>query len=106
MEVKWSTEALGDLRRIYIQHSFKSRKAAQRICAQILSEANILINHPMAGKKEPSLKNRVHLYRSLVTKIHNYKLVYYVEDNLVRIICVWDCRRNPGELYKMLTTNK
>lgn len=102
MVVKWSVEALDDLRRIYIQKGLINRKTAQKTCALIFSDADILINHPKAGKKEPDLEKRKILYRCLVTKVRNYKLVYYIEDDLVHIIAVWDCRRDPQELKKEL----
>ena len=38
-------------------------------------------------------------YRSLVV-MRKYKVIYFIEDEIVHISAIWDCRRNPDTLIK------
>jgi len=48
---------------------------------------------------EPLLSEFSELYRSLVIR-KTYKVVYYIADDIIFIVAVFDCRQNPGKLKK------
>ena len=53
-----------------------------------------LIAFPEIGRVEPLLQDRSILYRSLVATKYN-KIIYYVDDDKIYIVDIWDTRREP-----------
>ena len=52
---------------------------------------------PRLGKIEPALRGLKREYRSLV--VHkNYKVIYYIDDDMVFIASFWSTRCNPNSL--------
>ena len=49
---------------------------------------------------ESLLEDRDKVYRALV--VDKYKIVYYVENNIIYIAAVWDCRQNTEKLKKRI----
>ena len=56
-----------------------------------------LASHPHLGAVEPLLAARKVAYRNLVIHRH-YKLIYSIDNDTVRIVALWDTRRNPDSL--------
>ena len=54
------------------------------------------------GKKEPLLEKELEGYRSIVVH-QNYKLVYYVESDIIYIVDLWDTRRESRAQTDNLT---
>ena len=52
---------------------------------------------PEIGKVEPLLKSRNKQYRSLLINELN-KIIYYIENNIIWIVDIWDTRREPQNL--------
>ena len=80
MRVKWNKEALEQLDFVvtYVRREFGNR-TAQRVYNRILSYEPLLAQNPFMG-----------------IVVHKYcKLVYYVEEDTVRIADLWDTRREP-----------
>ena len=95
MRVKWNKEALEQLDFVvtYVRREFGNR-TAQRVYNRILSNEPLLAQNPFMGPREVLLANRSEGFRSIV--VHKYcKLVYYVEEDTVRIADLWDTRREP-----------
>ena len=95
MRVKWNKEALEQLDSIvtYVQRNFGDR-TAQRVYDRIFSYEPLLAQNPFMGPRETLLANRPEGFRSIVA--HKYcKLIYYVEEDTIRIADLWDTRREP-----------
>ena len=66
---------------------------------------SLLESAPYLGKEEPLLENTPILYRSLVVNEIN-KLVYYINNDFIEIVALWDTRREPKTLIKDLVEPK
>jgi len=49
---------------------------------------------PELGKIDPLIAHRKQLYRSIIVRRLN-KIVYYIKDDTIRIVAMWDTRREP-----------
>jgi plasmid stabilization system protein ParE len=102
MEVKilWSDTALAQLEDIFDFHKITANHAvAIKLVKSIVQKTLILQSTPLLGVKEPLLSEKSFEYRFLVEK--NYKIIYRFNDNLIRIITIFDCRQNPSKLRKV-----
>jgi plasmid stabilization system protein ParE len=101
MEVRvlWTDSALSQLEDIYDYYKIKaSPRIAKKLVKTLVEETIILESNPLIGVKEPLLSERPYEYRFLVKS--NYKIIYRFNENLIRIISVFDCRQNPKKIEK------
>jgi plasmid stabilization system protein ParE len=97
LKVFWTETARNQLEEINNYYRFKaSIKVAQKLINQILDKALILKTQPQAGQVELLLKHRKYEYRYLIQG--NYKIIYWIEDNYIKIASVFDCRQNPNKI--------
>ena len=96
MTIKWYIEAVGDLDKIYGYYVTKNPRAAAMLYNKILDAVEILKTQPYAAAVEQMLIGCIENYRSLV--VENYKVVYFIKDDLVLIVQIFDCRQNPIKL--------
>jgi len=95
--VVWSDSAIEELRNIYeFYYSKASKRVADKITNSIVDKTIILEITPRMGKKEELLAHFKQEIRYLVQG--NYKIVYFIEENIVSIATVFDCRQNPIKL--------
>ena len=102
MEVKvlWSDASLVQLQEIFDYYSFKASPAiARKIIKGIVKKSILLDSNPLIGVKEPLLINRPFEYRFIVET--NYKIIYRFDDNIARIVSVFDCKQNPQKIDKI-----
>lgn len=102
MEVKvlWSDTSLIQLQEIFDYHNLRvSVSVARKIIKGLVEKSILLEANPLIGIKEPLLADRSFEYRFLIE--NNYKIIYRFDDNIVRIISVFDSRRNPLKLEKL-----
>ena len=102
MEVKvlWSDTSLNQLQGIFDYYSIKASLAvAKKIIKNIVNKSILLESNPLLGAKEPLLNNRPFEYRFIVES--NYKIIYRFNENVVRIVSVFDCRQNPQKVKKI-----
>ncbi len=102
MEVKvlWSDTSLVQLQEIFDYYSFKaSPNVARKIIKGIVKKSILLESNPLIGVKEPLLVDRPFEYRFIVET--NYKIIYRFNDNIARIVSVFDCRQNPQKLDRI-----
>jgi plasmid stabilization system protein ParE len=100
LRVLWTDTARFQLEDIYDYYKTKaSLKVAKKIVTQILDRTIKLEKHPAAGQIEELLKERQNSYRYLVEG--NYKIIYWIEDNYIKIASVFDCRQNPEKMSKI-----
>ena len=98
MKVVWSTQAKDSLQQTsnYIRKEF-GKKSKQKFLDEVLHIASLLENNPYLGQVEPLLDEAPVEYRSIVVN-HINKLVYYIHDNRLEIVVLWDTRREPKSL--------
>lgn len=94
LKVFWTDTARFQLEDIFDYYKNKaSLHVAKKIINQIIDKAIYLEKHPNTGQIEELLKERKNNYRYLVEG--NYKIIYWIEDNYIKIAAVFDCRQNP-----------
>jgi toxin ParE1/3/4 len=97
MRIVWSNLSRYQLQEIYDYYATKVHATlASRIIDRIILDAEKLIHEPFIGQREPLLAKRPQDFRYLVSG--NYKIIYWVDNNIIRIASVFDCRQNPEKL--------
>lgn len=100
LKVFWTETALNQLRDIFDYYKVKAdHQVARNIVRKIVNRTIQLERNPRSGQKEPLLETRKFEYRYLVEG--NYKIIYWIEDNYVKIATVFDSRQNPEKLAKV-----
>ena len=102
MEVKvlWTDTSLAQLQEIFDFYSFNaSSSVASKIVKRIVKKSILLESNPFIGVKETLLTERSFEYRFLV--VNNYKIIYRFNDNIIRIVSVFDCRQNPKKIKNL-----
>ena len=102
MEVKvlWSDTSLAQLQEIFDYYSFRANASvARKIIKGIVKKSILLESNPLIGVKEPLLDNRPFEYRFIIE--NNYKIIYRFNDNIARIVSVFDCRQNPEKIERI-----
>ena len=100
MKVVWSLQAKENLQQTsnYIRREF-GKKSKQKFLDEVLHVASLLESNPYIGQVEPLLDEASVEYRSIVVN-HINKLVYYIHENTLEIVVLWDTRREPKSLAK------
>ncbi len=99
IKIKWSVEAKSDLLDIlefYIEHN-KSNIYSKKLNSRVKRSITLLTKNPLLGKQTDEKQ-----VRALITG--EYQIIYEVFKELILIIMIWDCRRDPEE--KVLDTRK
>lgn len=100
MVIDWSDKAKKRLREIFYYYEKEaSEHKALEIVQKITSSVTPLLEFPEMAAIEPLLKSRRKIYRSLVIS-KTYKVVYFIENEMVNIATIWDCRQSPKKLKK------
>ena len=90
----WTDTARYQLEDIFDYYKNKANiRIARKLVKRIIERTIQLEQIPNSGAKEPLLSNRKFEYRYLVED--NYKIVYWKEDNYLKIAAVFDSRQNP-----------
>ena len=104
MQINWSEQSRDDLREIisYVGNSFGQRKARE-VFDEIHNTVELLKDFPMLGKSFVKDEELQIEYRTLPSKLN--QLIYYVENETINIIAVWQNRRDINHLKKKLSSN-
>ena len=105
MKLIWTAFAAEQLERIYVFIKDKSETAAVGIYNDILDEVDSLLHFPYMASLEALLSEFAESYRSLVVR-NIYKVVYYINNDTIYIVAVFDCRQSPKKLTRILKKNK
>ena len=100
MQVMWLKDALNDLVIIleYGKCVFGER-ITRRFYETLLKNERIISLNPYIGKQESLLVGCSRMHRSLL--VHkNYKLIYFIEKDVVYIIALFDVRKLPSSLVE------
>jgi plasmid stabilization system protein ParE len=99
MKVFWTQTALNDIENIFEYYKYKaSPQTARKLVKEIVKAAFYIRKSPQIGKTEELLIERKFEYRFLVTG--NYKIIYWIENNYIKIATVFDTRQNPEKIKK------
>lgn len=97
LRVFWTDTAKYQLEDIFDYYKLKaSIKVAKKLVGEIVDKTLTLEKNPTVGQKEELLTKRKNEYRYLVEG--NYKIIYWIEENYVKIASVFDCRQNPKKI--------
>ena len=97
LRVFWTDTARFHLEDIFHYYKDKANiRVAKKLVKGIIDRTIQLQHNPNSGPKEPLLSHRKFEYRYLVEG--NYKIIYWIEDNLIKIAAVFDCRQNPEKM--------
>lgn len=97
MKIQWTQFAETKLQEIFDYYKrVASIQIAHKIKTKIFKRTRILKNHPRAGPVEELLLNEEEEYRYLVEG--NYKIIYWIDEDIVKIATVFNCRQNPKKL--------
>lgn len=101
IKVLWTDTAEQQLLEIFNYYTETvSINVAKKIVDEIVDETIYLEKHPNAGQEEILLKKRKFSYRYIVKG--NYKIIYWIEGEVVNIATVFDCRQNPKKLKRKI----
>jgi hypothetical protein len=99
MKIFWTDFAIQNLKDIFDYYSENAnKKVAHKIRKQILASSKQLIQNPKSGQIEINLEKMNHKYRYLV--VGNYKVIYKLFENEIRIADVFDTRQNPIKIER------
>ena len=98
MQIDWLPTAQEDVDAIldYGVDAF-GEQAVLRFYQRLKRQETLLLENPYMGKRECLPEELPHEVRSIVFYRH-YKLVYYVESEMIHIVALFDTRRNPTSL--------
>ncbi len=102
MEIKivWTDFAVEKLSEIFQYYKeVAGADKSQQIVNLIIEKTIYLEKHPAIGVKEELLNKRKKEFRYIVQG--NYKIVYWIELNIITIATVFDTRQNPKNLSKL-----
>ncbi len=100
IKVFWTDIARYQLEDIFDYYKDKAGiLTARKLVKEITNRTIQLEINPRSGQMEPLLEDRKNEYRYLVEE--NYKIIYWIEDYMITIAAVFDCRQNPERLSKL-----
>ncbi len=100
INVFWTETALNQLEDIFEFYKYNvSVSIAKNIVKNIVQKTILIQKSPKIGRIEELLQNRKNEYRFIIEG--NYKIIYWIEDNLIKIATVFDTRQNPEKLKNL-----
>ena len=100
MVIKWSPLAIHGLEEVYNFYLNQANEAvAQRVITEIRQETRYLLIFPTIGSIHGQ-NGKVTPYRYIIK--HHHKILYTIKEDCILIAYVWDTRRNPKTLAKIL----
>jgi len=100
VKVTITADALEDLQNI--KHFYKEYPGKEAsIRKKIVKVYKLLETFPKAGPVEMHFEDRSITYRSLVID-KDFKLIYYIEEEIIYIVGIWDCRQDPLKIFDRL----
>lgn len=101
MRIEWSEISERQLKEIFNYYSIEATPTiAKKIINRIINRVFILKDHPLSGPKEELLSEYPEEFRYLVES--NYKIIYWIRNDVITIASVFDCRQNPVKMKKLL----
>ena len=95
MEIVWSDSADRDMAQVYAYLESQSYRAARHFLRRLFAALDALTEMPRMGKVSDIETDRQ--YRELV--IEHHKVFYYLEDDRIFIVPLWDTRQDPTKFF-------
>ena len=91
-KVEWSIEARLDLLDVLEFYILRNKSAAysKKLNSKINKNIKLITKNPLIG-----LQSQIDSVRALITG--DYQIIYEIFDNIILIIMIWDCRRDPED---------
>jgi plasmid stabilization system protein ParE len=92
LKIEWSLEArldLIDILEFYIERN-GTATYSRKLNSKIKENIKLISKKPLLGTKTDFIN-----VRALV--VNDYQIIYEIYDELILIIMIWDCRRNPDD---------
>jgi toxin ParE1/3/4 len=100
IKIEWSELSEHQLKDIFDYYSFEaSPRIADKIINRIINSVSVLEKNPLSGQKEELLSEYPEDFRYIVES--NYKIIYWLNGNIITIASVFDCRQNPLKIRKI-----
>jgi toxin ParE1/3/4 len=97
LKIVWTDSAIVQLETIFdFYKTTASLNVARKISTDLVRKTKLLPNQPNTGQQEVLLKSRKNEYRYLVEG--NYKIIYWVENEMIIIGAIFDTRQDPEKL--------
>ena len=102
MKVIWIPFAQNEVRKTarYINKEF-GKESRDQFISEIRNISRLLGENPNLGKPEPLLADYAKMYRSYVMN-HLNKVIYWIAENHIEVVDIWDVRRDPTALTKQV----
>lgn len=99
-EIRLSDQAIEDLEEIFNFYLLKNPSVAAKIHDSIIDEAERLANWPEIGQFEPMLESYAFKFRfrSLITSDRLFKIIYFIDRDIITLSRIWCCRKDPKGL--------
>lgn len=95
MTLRWSNNAITQMTNIHTWYQKEmGENAACKFAEGIMKGLLRLKLMPYVGRIDESLSDGKTTFRSIIEH-RNYKIVYYIEDDIIHISSIWSCRQNP-----------
>jgi plasmid stabilization system protein ParE len=91
-KIEWSIEArldLIDILEYYLERN-KSAVYSNKLNSKIKRSLKLIAQNPLIG-----IKSEIESVRALITG--DYQIIFETTDNLIVVLMIWDCRRDPGD---------
>jgi len=91
-KIEWSVEArldLIDILEYYIGRN-KSVVYSKKLNSKITRSLKLIAQTPLIG-----IKSEIESVRTLITG--DYQIIYETVDNVIIVVMIWDCRRDPED---------
>ena len=101
MRLIWSDDAIESVDKTadYIETNFGTARCL-KFYEEVQAKADSLVLHEKLGRPDPDLKGGKYEYRSVtINKLS--KLIYRIDGENIRILYLWNTRRNPMTLKEM-----
>ena len=91
-KVEWSFEARLDLIDILEFYRIRNKSSlySKKLNSKITKSIKLISKNPLIG-----LHSQIDTVRALITG--DYQIIYEIFDNVILIIMIWDCRRDPED---------
>ena len=95
MKVEWDPKAKEARSQVadYIRREFGAKRKI-RFLQEVRETTKKLSKAPYIGQIDPLFADRAKTYRSVIVNGLN-KMVYYIDEDTIRIVAFWDTRSEP-----------
>lgn len=98
--IEWTPTALYNMEQITFFYKPLSLAYTTKLIRLIKSSIDLLETNPQLGFVEPLLESCPICFRSLV--VGYYKIIYWIDRDIIFIAHIFDCRQNPDKLSQHL----